>query len=433
MALEGTLRDFSLSDIFQLIALQRKTGILMLKGKDDAVTISFLDGKVVNADSEKRTLENQLGNVLLKRGAVSESRLREALQLQRETLQRLGYILIKEKIITKEELREALTQQILEIIYKVFRWRDGEYHFSQETTIEFDREAIIPLTAENILMEGAQMMDEWPIIERKIPSSKIIFEKTPITQKVEIADEKEEDTFDFDFADEPEDKKTSPAEDSITLPSQVFTIYEIVDGKKTVADIVEMSRYNEFETYKALFELLTRNLIQEVEVEEEIEALEEMEEEAEEEVPEKKRTILLPAVIVVVFALIGVFLRPHNPLNGWGYLFSKHDLVDECLYTASMNRIIHLEKAMSIYAEVFLKYPDSLDKFIETHLTAEETLVDPWDRSYVYLHEDRNYYLYGFEPDGKKSLELMTSHPELKGDAEGELPEEKEPRVRIIE
>ena len=34
MALEGTLKDFSLADIFQLIGLQRKTGVLTLRGKD---------------------------------------------------------------------------------------------------------------------------------------------------------------------------------------------------------------------------------------------------------------------------------------------------------------------------------------------------------------------------------------------------------------
>ena len=52
MALEGTLRDFSLADIFQLIGLQRKTGVLTLRGKDDTVTVTFLDGKVVGQKFE---------------------------------------------------------------------------------------------------------------------------------------------------------------------------------------------------------------------------------------------------------------------------------------------------------------------------------------------------------------------------------------------
>ena len=51
MALEGTLKDFSLADIFQLIGIQRKTGVLTLKSAEDVVTVSFLDGSVVSADS----------------------------------------------------------------------------------------------------------------------------------------------------------------------------------------------------------------------------------------------------------------------------------------------------------------------------------------------------------------------------------------------
>ena len=86
MALEGTLRDFSLSDIFQLIGLQRKTGVLTLRSAEDVVTVSFLDGKVVGADSLNKRLEDRLGQVLLKTGAVTRAELDAALKTQMETL-----------------------------------------------------------------------------------------------------------------------------------------------------------------------------------------------------------------------------------------------------------------------------------------------------------------------------------------------------------
>ena len=44
MGLEGTLRVFSLTDIFQMLGLQRKTGVLAVEGEDDTITISFLGG-----------------------------------------------------------------------------------------------------------------------------------------------------------------------------------------------------------------------------------------------------------------------------------------------------------------------------------------------------------------------------------------------------
>ena len=52
MALEGSIKDFSLADIFQLIGIQRKTGILTMRHGDEEVKVSFLNGMVVHADSK---------------------------------------------------------------------------------------------------------------------------------------------------------------------------------------------------------------------------------------------------------------------------------------------------------------------------------------------------------------------------------------------
>src|SRR5438067_2301431 len=140
MALEGTLKDFSLADIFQLIGLQRKTGVLTLRAKDDTVTVTFLDGKVVGADSLSHRLENRLGHVLIRSELLTQDQLNRALEVQKETLQRLGFILVHYGIISIESLKQALQLQILQIVFRLFRWKDGDYHFSQETTIEYDRD-----------------------------------------------------------------------------------------------------------------------------------------------------------------------------------------------------------------------------------------------------------------------------------------------------
>src|SRR5215210_9048416 len=198
MALEGTLRDFSLADIFQLIGLQRKTGVLTLRGKDDTVTVTFLDGKVVGADSLNRRLENRLGTVLMKTGFLSQDQLNRALDIQKETLQRLGFILTHYGIISQDSLREAIQLQIMQIVYRLFRWKDGDYHFSQETTIEYERELVVPITAESILMEGARMMDEWPIIEKRIRSYDMVFRRKVSDQEIMVVGAEDADEVDFD-------------------------------------------------------------------------------------------------------------------------------------------------------------------------------------------------------------------------------------------
>ena len=87
MALEGTIKDFGLPDIFQLIGLQRKTGVLTLTSEKDTVSVTFENGMVVMADSSLKRLEDRLGSVLVKQSKLSKERLEEALQTQKATLQ----------------------------------------------------------------------------------------------------------------------------------------------------------------------------------------------------------------------------------------------------------------------------------------------------------------------------------------------------------
>src|SRR5881398_3639822 len=234
MALEGTLRDFSLADIFQLIGLQRKTGVLTLRTKDDTVTVTFLDGKVVGADSLTHRLENRLGTVLMKSGMLTNEQLARALEIQKETLQRLGFILTHYGIISADALKQALQLQILQIVYRLFRWKDGDYHFSQETTIEYDRDNVAPITAESILMEGARMIDEWPIIEKRIRSSDLVFRKKLIDQEIVVSDEADEVAFD-DSATVARRRKPGLT-DKIRISPEEKQIYDLVDGTLTVGD-----------------------------------------------------------------------------------------------------------------------------------------------------------------------------------------------------
>src|SRR6267378_852050 len=244
MALEGTLRDFSLADIFQLIGLQRKTGVLTLRSKDDTVSVTFLDGKVVGADSLSHRLENRLGHVLIRSELLTQDQLNRALEIQKETLQRLGFILVHYGIISADSLKQALQLQILQIVFRLFRWKDGDYHFSQETTIEYDRDNVAPITAESILMEGARMIDEWPIIEKRIRSSDMVFRKKPMAQEniVVVTAGDEADEVDFDDNAPPKRRKTHSGSDKIRISQEEKQVYELVDGRKTVTEIVEVSR-----------------------------------------------------------------------------------------------------------------------------------------------------------------------------------------------
>src|SRR5205085_1885146 len=313
MALEGTLRDFSLADIFQLIGLQRKTGVLTLRTKDDTVTVTFLDGKVVGADSLSHRLENRLGHVLIKSGLLQQDQLNRALEIQKETLQRLGFILTHYGIISADSLRQAIQLQILQIVYRLFRWKDGDYHFSQETTIEYDRENVVPISAESILMEGARMIDEWPIIEKRIRSSNMVFRRKSSGAEIVVVGSEDVNEVDFEPSGT-QSKKKKPGGDKIRISEEEKQVLDLLDGKRTVGDIIEMSRLSEFDSTKSLYELLTRDLIEEVRSAAPTKSTEAQAPVDEMEVAETP--VPLPLVLfLAVLAIASIITSFKNPLN----------------------------------------------------------------------------------------------------------------------
>src|SRR5437764_1134957 len=366
MALEGTLKDFSLADIFQLIGLQRKTGVLTLRSKDDTVTVTFLDGKVVGADSLSHRLENRLGSVLIKSGLLTQDQLSHALAIQKETLQRLGYVLTHYGIISADALKQAIQLQILQIVYRLFRWKDGDYHFSQETTIEYDRDNVVPITAESILMEGARMIDEWPIIEKRVRSYDMVFRKKMTDQEIVVVGAEEADEIDFSSGEATAMRKRRPGlSDKIRISQEEKAIYDLVDGTMTVGDIVEVSRLSEFDTNKSLYELFTRDLIEEVKGRSAAAVLEQATPLDETEVAETPVPLPLVAVLALI-AVISLATSFKNPLNALGSsIFQTRKAV-------SMQRIAHIRAAIDEYNSVNGHLPAHLTDLAPFYIAANE-------------------------------------------------------------
>src|SRR5207237_3245708 len=124
MALSGTLKDFGIADILQLIGHQTKTGRLTLKTGNDEVEVFFVDGNVVFATDRARKSPNLLGNLLLRAELLSSEQLEEALGVQQRTLKRLGDILMDMGAVTQAQLAQMMRLQTTETLYKLFAWKN---------------------------------------------------------------------------------------------------------------------------------------------------------------------------------------------------------------------------------------------------------------------------------------------------------------------
>lgn len=247
MALTGTLRDFSAADIFQLIGQQAKSGVLHLRsGKGEEVHISFHQGSVVGAEHVSRSRKDLLGSMLVRARLITEEELSTALEEQRRSLRRLGDVLVEQGAITRDDLREMTQLQVTETLYGLFQWKAGTYEFEAKE-VSWDKDSITPLRSEAVLMEGYRIVDEWPLVRRKIGSPRSTFQilrELPPPSAPAEADE-------TSFADLMDD-------DGDAYDASERRVMGLVEPGRTVEELVDLSRLGAFETWKALANLVER-------------------------------------------------------------------------------------------------------------------------------------------------------------------------------
>ena len=405
MALEGTLRDFSFADILQLISLQRKTGVLTLRAEENLVTVSFQDGCIVGASTLNQHTEDMIGLILLKRGEVTEAELEGALRRQEETLQRLGRILIDHHVVPVETVRVALHQQILQIVYRVFRWSDGDYHFSQETDIDYDRDLLQPMAADSIIMEGARMTDEWPFIDQRIPNRDVVFRKLDSSRRLEVVEGGDDFVGDLEFSFDGEDSGDPGSLPDDQITENQMAVYPLINGRDSVSEIILESVLIEFETCKAIAELLDRGLIREATQEE---IAREMRRDV--EMPKTPRWTLaslpwlaIPFLILLGFALMIVNRNPVNP----GFSL-REELWDRCVLQSaswiSLDRVAQ-QAETAFYLDGV--YPENADQLAKEY--PGTVPLDPWGQPYRLVARGEKLLVTGSDRNGQPVQSLILS------------------------
>ncbi len=230
MALEGSLQDFGLADILQLIYFQRKTGVLTLEGRGDRVKLYFVDGNVMTAESKRRAEDHRLGKVLVKKGLLQEKDLSNALDEQKQSGTRLGGTLIRKGLVPKEVIHEILTVQVTETTVQLFGWKQGSYEFSQESVSQ-DKDLQFSVDTQHLLMEGLRIVDELSVIKDRIRLD-AVFRK--VADTVEDASDEEAEVFGY------------------------------VDGQSDVSEIVDFCGRDNYEVSKNLLSLLEKGAIEEI-------------------------------------------------------------------------------------------------------------------------------------------------------------------------
>lgn len=159
MSLEGRLEDLGLPDIFQIINLSKRSGVLTLIKKDGMGRVVFNQGNVVYASSDAKS---RFGYILLQKDLISRVDLERALSIQkaRSSKKPIGTILVEIGSIGRDSLEAELRTHILDVIRDLLTWTTGTFQFNLG---KFAEEGVLMkggISAEFLLLEGARLEDE---------------------------------------------------------------------------------------------------------------------------------------------------------------------------------------------------------------------------------------------------------------------------------
>jgi hypothetical protein len=390
MALRGTLGDFGIADIFQLVGHQQKTGILLLKNREAEVRVYFAEGNVVKAEQSSRDKRDLLGNIMVRAQVLTEEQLEDALQQQQRTLRRLGGILVGSGYLTQKLLREFTRLQTSETIYRLFLWEAGTYEFTTQD-VEYDEESYEPIRAENILMEGFRMVDEWPAVRKVIPSAEctfVVLKQLPGDSQVsdgvddDLLAGLDEAFAEIEGGDQAKKKKADP-----DVGPNERTMFGLIADGRTISDMVAVSRLGEFESTKSLANLVKAGYL-------EVHIPASQRKSSSSGIRFSPRAIVDGAVplitrvalYAVVAIAVGGVLKLHE-LNDTGLLARDRALQ---VRPNAMQRKIgeigkrRIERAVEVYRLLEGQYPLSLDEVVAAELLGEDEILRPFQTSYAY-------------------------------------------------
>ena len=234
MAIKGSLKEASLPDVLQLLSMGKKTGCLAVTHRNNFGYIYFDKGLISYASIVNR--RDRLGDILLKAGAISQGQLDAAISAQAlHRDKRIGELLVAQGAVTRDALHAQIRLQIEEAVYYLFTWMQGTFNFEADVHPE-EQDLLVSINPESLLLEGARRVDEWSMIEKKIPSLDIV--------------------FDLD--------RGKFAESGVQLPRDQQFILDLLDGRRDVASVIEESGLGEFDVGKAIYGLVTAGFAQRV-------------------------------------------------------------------------------------------------------------------------------------------------------------------------
>lgn len=238
MALVGNIRDFGLSDFLYLVDRGYKTGCLHLQHDGEKATLFFEKGKLIAA-SRQPGQGDKMGELLVRLGAITSHQLEQVRQVQG----RIGngapiaQVLVQESMLSQDDLQRVLQTHIEEnVVYGLFGWSEGEFLFEHGQKPDADAPVMpVPVSVENLIMEGVRRIDEWGRIKDRIPSTDMI------PRFIEQSGGKAK---------------------GVKLSSEEWRVFARINGRDPLTAIAQHTSLSEFDVCRVVYGFVTAGLVE---------------------------------------------------------------------------------------------------------------------------------------------------------------------------
>jgi hypothetical protein len=237
MPIQGPLRDLGIHDVFQLLDMSRKTGMLQVTSelRNDESCVWFANGRVVHARMNSRP--STIEAVLVETGRVSEEDLARA----RGFRDQMGDgatatdILVQAGALSAKELERLRRERLESVVFDLLAWREGHFTFEEREIDEVPADERTEVATESLLMESARRIDEWSRIAGKVPNLSVVPSLAPVA-----------------------DDHGSHLD---LLPHE-WEVLTMIDGQRDLKSIATALGHAEFEIAKIAFGLVTTGVIE---------------------------------------------------------------------------------------------------------------------------------------------------------------------------
>ena len=239
MAIRGSLTEFSVPELMQLLALQQKTGILTFTHpKGSTHVLFFWKGRVLAAADRRRSGRHECLSHAYPNQLLTQDQVESVENIHTSTGQDIFTVLLASGAVGRDRLTEEMRRYTQRVADELVSWSNGAYDFAPCDEKSLPVHGLpIHMNPEELVLESMRRADELATMKESMFAPDVALARIP-------------------------DAPPGP------LPRECTIVLKLLDQPRTILEVCQLSPLGDFLTYEAISELLGRQRIMIVDAEE---------------------------------------------------------------------------------------------------------------------------------------------------------------------